>query len=375
MASRAGLTPAPPAGAAAPWPAAACGPAALARRTAACRPAATLRLGVLVNPRARAVRDAGPRLAASVAAAAAGAGPLRETRDRAALRDALAHLVGVEGVNVLATLGGDGTLHAAVNELLALTRATAEACAGEAPPLPLVFALRGGTLNIVGATLGTAGPPGPTLERFVGAYRRAPLGAVRSRPLPLLRVESAALGTRYGFVFGSEMVRNALELYDGFGGGTAGLARFLFEAFRGYAFGGELWRREGWRLDPPSTPIAVAHAGGLAELPRYAAAVACTVDLAIAGGALRALPRPSAPGAFTARVITETRAGALLAMAPALMTGRAPPGTLDLAAATSMRLAGSFTLDGEILPRLDPSAGAGAELSITVAPPLAAVVA
>lgn len=347
------------------WPAEAIGPAAYAMRVAACRPGAPLRVGVIVNPRARAVREAGPALVAAVAQACGGLA--HETSDLGSLRAALGRLVAREGVNVLATLGGDGTLHAAVNELLALTRATGEAC-GAPPPLPRLLVLRGGTLNIVGRTLGTSGPAARTLGRLARAYRGAPLAALPSRPLPLLRVESGAFGRRFGFVFGSEMVRHALELYDEFGGGHGGLSRLLFEAFRGYALETERWRRERWRLEPPEGPLVVAHAGGRAELARYAAAVASTVDLAIAGGALRALGPPEGAHAFSVRVITETRAGALVKMAPGLMLGRPLAGTLDVAAATAMRLEGSFTLDGEVFPR----AAKGAAVSVEIAPPLEA---
>ncbi|MCU0682215.1 MAG: hypothetical protein MUF34_08170 [Polyangiaceae bacterium] len=354
-----------------PWPAEAVGVEARLRRVEACRPEALLRVGVISNPWARAVRAAGPELGEAVARQV-GAGLLRETRDRGALREAIGHLVGVEGVNVLATLGGDGTLHAVVNELLAYDRAAAVGGGGRAP-LPMVFALRGGTLNIVGRSLGTAGPPARTLARFWGAHRGAPLASLPARPLPLLRVQSAAVGQHYGFVFGSEMVRHALEMYDRFGGGHVGLSRFLFETFRGRAFDTELWRRESWRLTPPSTPLVVSHGAGRAEVARYAAAVACTVDLAIVGGALRALRRPASPDVFSVRVITETRTDALVKMAPALMIGRPLAGTLDVALATSMQLEGSFTLDGEVFPPLDPAADGA--VTVAIAAPLRAIVA
>jgi Diacylglycerol kinase catalytic domain len=358
----------PPLGEARAWPGDALGPEAYARRVAACRPDAPVRVGVVVNPRARVVRAGGQALAASVVAAA-GSGLVRETRDVEALRATLAGLLGSEGVNVLAVLGGDGTVHTVINELLALTHTVGEE-RGAPPPLPRLLVLQGGTLNIVGRTLGTLGPPARSLARFCAAYGGAPLARVPSRPLPLLRVESAAFGRRFGFVFGSEMVRHVLELYDEFGGGHGGLSKLLFEGFRGYALQSAFWRRERWRLDPPGSPLVVAHAGGQAELGRYAAAVASTVDLAIAGGALRALGRPEGAGAFSLRVITETRAVALVKMAPGLMIGRPLGGTLDVGAATAMRLEGSFTLDGEVFPRVAMGEGA---LSVEIAAPLDAV--
>jgi hypothetical protein len=328
-----------------------------------------VRVGVIVNPRARAVRAAGPALLGPLAAS--GAVTVCQTDDLASLRAAVARLVARDGVNVLATLGGDGTVHAAVNALLGLARAAGRAAGAPPPPLPRLLVARGGTLNIVARTLGTSGPPDRTLGRLVETLRGAPLACWPSRPLPLLRVESAALGTRYGFVFGSAMVRHALELYDQFGGGHGGLSRLLLEGARGYALGTELWHREGWRLDPPVTPLLVGRATGPTEIRRYAAVVASTVDVAIAGGALCALARPRAPGAFAARIITETRAGALLKMAPALMLGRPVAGALDVPEAASLRLEGSFTLDGEVFPRLDPAAAA--PLVVNLAEPLVAV--
>ena len=304
-----------------PWPA------------AAFEPSAPVRLGVLVNPRARLLRD--PQARSLLRQAAPGA-LWAETGSLAELPQALDRLA-LGGVNVVAIAGGDGALHFLLHELLRRD-----------PRWPgSVLVLQGGTLNIVARHLHPALAPAEQLAAFARGPGRGLLGALRPRRLPLLRVEGEGLEPRHGFIFGSEAVKNALELYDGFGGGYEGLSRFLFEVGRGYLLDTPLWRRESWRLDPPPFGLSLLDGAGERPVPAYSAAIACTLDLAIAGGAIRALRRAPGASGFFARVITETRTGPLLRMIPALMRGGPLRSVLDAPEATAMRLHGAFTLDGE----------------------------
>jgi Diacylglycerol kinase catalytic domain len=316
------VSPSPTAAAPLSWPA------------AAFDPAAPVRIGVLLNPRSRSFQRERSAGNLSLRDAAGPCSVVAETRDLAEIPGALARMARA-GVNVLAVAGGDGALHHALQPLIAARW-----------PGRLLL-LGGGTLNIVARTLGPSAPPQDTLAAFRARFGGATYGRLPRHDIPLLGVTAAGLGARYGFIFGSEMVKNAIEMYDQFGGGYEGLSRFLFEAGRGYLLRTELWKRERWRLEPPPLGLAVEGGGLRRAVPRYSAAIACTVDLTIGRGVIRALEGPAGHGRFSARVISETRTGALLSMIPDLMRGLPLDSVVDVPEAHAMRLHGSYTLDGE----------------------------
>lgn len=299
---------------------------------AAFEPGAPVRVGLLVNPRARALRQ-GDGLQAL--REVAGPAQVVETASVNEVGEAVGRLVR-SGVNVLAIAGGDGALHHALQGLVSGARWPGR-----------LLVLRGGTLNIVGRVLGPAIRPDEALGAFWWRWRGAPLGALPALRVPVLRVTGEGLGERYGFIFGSEMVKNALELYDRFGGGYEGLGKFLFEAGRGYLLHTPLWQQESWRLTPPPFGLDVDDGRGPRQVRAYSAAIACSVDLALGGGAVRALRRRPGDRGFFARVITETRTGPLLRMIPALMREAPVSAVVDVPEATSMRLHGAYTIDGE----------------------------
>jgi hypothetical protein len=328
-------------------------------------PDAPVRIGVLANPKARGLRaandsqpDGHENAIVRALAGTAATSPsvtFRATRDLAELDNALDDFAR-SGVNVLAIAGGDGTLHHGLN---ALARSAAPARSAADEPLRpwpgALLVLRGGTLNIVARSLGESASLAPdrALARLLaraGSTHAARLGELRpiTKRVPVLSIHHERLGRRLGFLFGSEMVKNALEMYDLFGGGYGGLSRFLYEVGKGYAFRGALWQAERWRLEPPTSE---AHAtdettGEAAHAPTYSAAIACAVDLVINGG-VHAVRRPAHARGFHTRMITETKIPALLKMIPSLMRAGHPAGVLDVPEATSLRLAGSYTLDGE----------------------------
>ncbi len=312
--------------------------AGLAQRHAACLPDATVRLGVVVNPRASRLKRAGKRAAL---AALVGPGLYAETRDLASLQRAIARLVGELGVNVLAIAGGDGSLHHAVNALWQLAQATLRNT-GEVPPWPRVLILNGGTLNIVGRSVAIHGPPEETLRQFQRDFGHGLLSRVPIRPVPMLQVRWQDETPRLGFVFGSELAYHALELYSRFGAGYLGLSRFLFEFSRGAVFGSSLWRQESWKLGP-YTDLDVDGR----HWQTYGGVTAATADLTLAIGAVRAIRRPLGAPGFAVRVVEETVPRRLVAMLPALMSERGGAGLVDLAIAHEMRLTGPYTLDGE----------------------------
>jgi hypothetical protein len=313
-------------------------PEGVAVRQEASSPSAPVRLGLLLNPRAG---QLGPRRDRD---RLVGLLPERavETPDLGALRRALARLLAQARVNVLAIAGGDGTVHHAVNALLHLEQES-EAATGRSAPLPRLLLLNGGTLNIVGRTVGIHGRPQGTLRRFLDYFAGAPLSRVPARRLPVLEVRRGDGLPRYGFVFGSEAAYHAIRLYVRFGAGYAGLARFIFELARGIHKGSRLWQEEGWKLGPYHHELRV---DGHRHCP-YTGVAATTVDLTLAIGAVRAIRRPLHAQGFFAKVVTETDPLRILGLVPALMSERSPPGVVDYPGAREMHLFGPYTLDGE----------------------------
>ena len=326
-------------------------------RIAACQPTRPVRVGVLVNGCAR--RMVSQRARARLVRSAGDDVPIVTTRAIAEVSSALRELLCRQGVNVVAVAGGDGTVHHVVNALLRLhaqhvraLKGVADTEAAAAVTLPRLLILNGGTLNIIGRTVGIHGPPHHTLGKFQRHFAGAPLRRVPARRVPVLQVtRPTSAMDRYGFVFGSETLFHAIELYVRFGAGYLGLARFLAELGRGATTGSALWREESWKLGPFGHPI---HVDGVAY-PTYTAVVASTVDLTLAIAAIRAIRRPLGASGFHAKIVVEANPLALVRQVPAMMSERSTPGVVDVPEAHELRLLGPYTLDGECFA--DPGPG------------------
>ncbi len=305
------------------------------------RPDAPVRIAMVANPNARQVRARTEARVRELAALSGGA-PVVTSSDPAESAARTRSLLRT-GVNVLAVAGGDGTLHH--------TLQTLRDWPGVLLPVP------DGTLNIVSRA--AAADPEGALARLSGRT----FGEVRAREVPTLEVHHPHIGVRRGFVFGSEMVRSALELYDRFGGGYGGLSRFLMEVGRGYLFKTRLWHEESWRLTPPVHGCAVDGE----EFSRYSAIVATTCELAIGGGRVRALS-PRLDGGFSLRVVTETRLGALLSLIPTLMREGEASGVAERHGVQTLRLEGAFTLDGELYGTSSREGASGSPLTVSAGP-------
>lgn len=271
--------------------------------------------------------------------------------------------------NVLVVNGGDGTIHHVVNAAVRLTRRTSRQL-GARVPLPVFLFVNGGGMNMVARAVGARGHPVRTLSRFVARGRWATLGELKIRPLGLLAVtvspsppsrDGSAEGqagpdgdsTRYGLIFGTRMVHDALTMYERFGRGYRGLGRFLGAVATGPALQTPLWRRFRHLIEPPGSPLWV---DGEPVAP-YAAAVATTIPMTLLGGAVRAVPWQSAPGGFTAVVVTAQGERQLIGAIPGLLRARPGRGYRYVRGAHELDARGAFTLDGELLSR--PPGGPG----------------
>lgn len=325
-------------------------PAGLAQRSAACASHARVRVAVIVNPRARRLVQARQRQAL---AELVEDGLYVESHDLASLERNLARLVAVEGANVVAVAGGDGTLHHIVNALWQLQERTLQA-SGQSPPWPRILILNGGTLNVVGRSVAIHGPPDRTLRTFLRRFADVPLSRVPVRPQPLLHVAWEGQAPRLGFVFGSAVAHHALELYTRFGAGYIGLARFLGAFARGAVLGGTLWNQESWRIGPYEGVDIQPCSGTPHHVEVYTGLVASTADLTLAVAALRAIRRPLGAAGFAVRLVEATEPVQLAAMLPALMGDAEAPGMRDFPEVRHLRLRGPCTLDGEVFEEPAP---------------------
>ncbi len=275
---------------------------------------------------------------------------------------ALRNLLFVQHRNLLIINGGDGTIHHTLNAAIRVTRAAADATV-EACPLPTFLFVNGGGMNMVARTLKTRGQPAKTLQRFLDASRDAPLGELPTQTLPLLGIrEGAATAERYGFIWGSELVMNALTMYERYGQGYPGLARFLWEAMIGLPMKTEEWAQFGHLLDPPPTPLEVAGR----VYPTYTSAVATTVPMMLLKGLVGTFRKPAKSGTLNVLAVIETRKARVLGSIPMLLLGGRYPGVEYHKDVAGLRVRGPYTIDGERVTRPGDDPGGGTRAAISV---------
>jgi hypothetical protein len=198
-------------------------------------------------------------------------------------------------------------------------------------------------------TFDTRGHPVKTLRRFLSYASRAPLGALTTRQVPMLEVHEPDGTIRHGFIFGSELVLNALTMYERFGQGYRGLSRLFGAIGAGLLFETELWRRFGHLLEPPKTPLTL---DGVMHAP-YGCVVATTVPLTLLLGFVRSMNRRARPRRMEGLVITETEPVKLVRMIPALLSGRAHQSVIPMLDVRELVVHGPYTLDGERFSHLE----------------------
>ena len=307
-----------------------------------------VRLGLLVNRRARRMRD--PRRRDALLSAATGM-PVAAPSSVDELPSALDALLREDGVNVLAVAGGDGTLHYALNALRGV----------DDERWPIIAPLSGGTLNIVARTARVREQPELTLNRIRQRFEGRRLQHLPLRRVRVLEVREQGRAPRFGFVFGSETLHHAIELYVRFGAGYFGLSRFLMELTRGATMNSPLWRDESWKMGPHPGPLTLDGE----RWPSYLAAVATTVDLSLAIFAIRAIEVSQGAEGFFAKVLEDASAREVLTQIPQLLMNRASKRVVDRPESQRMSLVGPYTLDGELFG--DPFARPRLEVSVQVA--------
>lgn len=204
-----------------------------------------MRAHVVVNRRARLLRDRGPLLDELYRPR-----PGIEVHETSSLADlqALAEALLARARDsgeraVLVFAGGDGAYMAGVSAL-------ARASRGEA--LPPIALAPGGTVSTIARNWGMAGDEVRWLAGLLDAIVK---GSVRVTRRPSLRVRDDRGHERVGFIFGAGLVGRFFELYDARGaGGNAAAARIAARVFAGSFVGSPFARRV---LEPSPCTITI----------------------------------------------------------------------------------------------------------------------
>jgi hypothetical protein len=261
---------------------------------------------------------------------------------------ALEELLFRKRCNVLAVNGGDGTIHHVLNACIKLMEAAKEQLGeGKNVALPTFLFLNGGGMNMLARVFNTKGHPLLTYRRYLRRARGGRLGTLPSRPVHLLRIREEKGAERYGFVFGSELILNALTMYERFGQGYRGLGRFLYEALTAYRFKTQMWHRFRYLLE---APVGVLEVDGVRH-DDYTCVLASTIPMTLLRGLIATLPRMPEHASMDGIIIKENQPERLIPYIPSLMMGKGSPGILPIQGMRTLRLQGPYTLDGELFVR------------------------
>ena len=244
--------------------------------------------------------------------------------------------------NVLIINGGDGTIHHTLNAMFALLDEQLWKYGVVVPPPRLLF-VNGGGMNMLARVFKTRGHPVHTLRSFFRKSNGMILGELRTLNVPLLTVRESE-NERLGFIFGSELVHNALALYERFGRGYRGLTRFFTELGKGYLLRNEMWDKFGHLISPPETPLELN--GAVRDT--YGAFVASTVPMTLALGGVRTFTEHPPRGRLNTVEVLARDPLRIISTIPFLMMGARGPGFEFSTGVHSARLSGAYTLDGEL---------------------------
>jgi hypothetical protein len=147
-----------------------------------------------------------------------------------------------------------------------------------------------------------------------------------------------------GMVFGSQVIANVLSLCDRLGSGYSGLARLLWSGVTGHVLQTEFYRGNQWRLAPEDPSVRVDGC----TFDGVTAAVVSSIDLKLVKGFVWALTTRGRTDAFHVKLIRAKSSGVVVRLIPNLLWELPHPMILSFPEATSLSLAGNFTVDGEL---------------------------
>lgn len=298
-----------------------------------------MRLGVLTNPKAlhnrrfpfthRKILD---RLASEADAVV--------TASESEIDGAVRHLLIDRKINVLATNGGDGTIHGVVNAMVRLLGT--DVSLGRAS-FPRLLLLNGGTYNMASRAMHTNRRPDQMVHAFLRRFREGPVNAIPTRRACLLEVHPDGQKPMLGMFFGSQTVARALDLCDRMGAGYLGLAELLARGVLGFLFDTRFYRENIWRLKPDDSNVFVDGEC----FTDSCAVVAATLDMKLARGMIWALTASQDDG-FHVKVIRADAPSMLVRMLPHMLWEVSHPMIVSKTSAQCVEVEGDFTLDGEL---------------------------
>jgi diacylglycerol kinase family enzyme len=273
-------------------------------------------------------------------------GDLIATRSPAEVSAALEHLLVNRGVNALAIVGGDGTIHSVLNALWPLLDALETQTGQRVVPPPFLL-LHGGTMNMASRAMETKTNPLRAIARFLEHARGQSVESVNVKQVGVMSVTTGS-SRLHGLIFGSELVHNALEMHRLFGNGYRGLLALLTHVGVGSWFGTRTWERHSHLLNAPKSSVVVDDV----TYARYGAAVASTVDLKLVKGWVHSLRLgETSDSGFHAKILLEAEQMGMIRMLPTLLRNGRDPRIVDVEEASRLAVKGGFTLDGELYPQ------------------------
>jgi diacylglycerol kinase family enzyme len=212
-------------------------------------------IGVIVNPNALGVRKR-PGLADRLARLVGAHGVVVQTRAPDELVEVAARFQ-KDGVDLVATCGGDGTNLATITQM---------ARAYGPDRIPTFVLLRGGTVNTVAQNLGITGEPDRILARVVRTLER-------NDELPIFGQDLLEVNGMFGFLFAAAMGARFLEAYyDGPEPGHAWAAALAARTVVSSLINGPFAR---WLFSP--VPLELEVDGRAPDFPHPRLLVASTV--------------------------------------------------------------------------------------------------
>jgi len=257
--------------------------------------------------------------------------------------------------DLLVVVGGDGTLHAVLGQLLA---------PGRAEPLPAVLAVPAGTTNMSALDLGVRGQPAAVLERLQARLEQQPVAALPGRPRPILQVSRDGSAPLCGMFFGAGIIARGVQYFSSHvrtSGVTGELASGLVMArFLGALLGAD----RGGLTAPVNAEIGGME--GVAGRQPFMVILASVADRLLLG------TRPywgSVPGPIHATTVRARPARLFASILPVLRGRGASLRAEDGYASANvhsltMKLEGPFAIDGQCYE------ANGAQLALATAGPV-----
>lgn len=286
-------------------------------------------IGIIANPHSK-LNKRSPQTLGLMAEELGQDGIFTVTRDLDHLDETL-KLYRDKDISILGINGGDGSISQILTRMIAIY--------GD-KRLPLLAALRGGTMNLIASQLGVTEGPVENIRRLVAHYRS-------QNALPTQRLSTLKINEIYGFLYADQTATAMLEEFYRKKSGNLGAAWLATKVVSSFLVKGELINR----LVKPHPLVARFKPAGYLDRP-VLGCFAGTITKFPLGFPFLPLARRY-PGHFQVTAITSSAEKLLWNMAPILLLQRegrsiGKESFCVRQALLNYRDAAHFTVDGEI---------------------------